>query len=187
MVQGLRIYKITYSRFVVNVDNIWIWGWLILCLKSQWITEQSLPSSTPRPPLQPSVLHSGCVDSPSWLPLSAPASTRAPGTSCECAGMSSRPYWNERHPTRFSLKWQNWRSFSWGYRQRQISIYLWACVSRTICSSLSLLLLSVRAVLNESWTKASLFFRACSLKQDKNAKQDCKMSWNRRRKIVSGY
>lgn len=44
--------------------------------------------------------------------------------------------------------------------------YLWACVSRAICSPLSLLweVLSDRAVFRESWTKASLFFRACSLK-----------------------
>lgn len=102
---------------LVDMANIWLWGWLILHLTNLYITEQSLPSSTPRPPLQPSVLHSGHGDSPSWLPLSAPASTPAPGTSCECAGTSSRPYWNGRHPTRFSLKLQNWHSFFWGCRQ----------------------------------------------------------------------
>lgn len=44
--------------------------------------------------------------------------------------------------------------------------YLWACVSRAICSPLSLLweVLSDTAVFSESCTKASLFFRACSLK-----------------------
>jgi len=43
--------------------------------------------------------------------------------------------------------------------------HLWACVSRAICSPLSLLgaVPSDSAVRSESWTSASLFFRACSL------------------------
>lgn len=47
-------------------------------------------------------------------------------------------------------------------------VHLWACVSRAICSPLSLLLelLSDRAVFSESWTRASLFFSTCSLKPE---------------------
>lgn len=66
------------------------------CLSGWTITGQSLPSSTLMPPLQLSVLHSVGGDSPSWLPLSAPAATPALGTSCESADTNSRLYWNGR-------------------------------------------------------------------------------------------
>lgn len=55
------------------------------------ITAQSPPSSTPRPLPQVSVPRSA-ADSPSRPPLSAPASTPAPDTSCGSAGMNSRLY-----------------------------------------------------------------------------------------------
>lgn len=71
-------------------------------MKNHRIREQSLPSSTPRPLLQLSALHSGVGDSPSWLPLSAPASTPARGTSCESAGTNSRLYWKRRNPTTYN-------------------------------------------------------------------------------------
>lgn len=58
----------------------------------------SLPSSTPRPPLRLLLPGSGCVDSPSWPPPSAPASTPAPGTSCESVGTSSRLCWTRGTP-----------------------------------------------------------------------------------------
>lgn len=47
-----------------------------------------------------------------------------------------------------------------------LHIYLWACARRAIWSPLSFLCeeLSGRTVFIESWTKANLFFRACSLK-----------------------
>ena len=73
----------------VDVDVFeWLSGWSI--------TGQSLPSSTLMLPLQLSVHRSVGGDSPSWLPLSAPAATPALDTSCESAGTSSRLYWNRR-------------------------------------------------------------------------------------------
>lgn len=53
-------------------------------------------------------------------------------------------------------------------QQLSFSIHLWACVRRAICSALSLLWeeLSETAAFSDSWTKASRFFKACSLEKE---------------------